>query len=227
MNQFLRGVARAVLETFSMPGPVLEIGSYQVSGQEDLINLRSYFTNRHYLGLDIRPGPGVDMIGSVENLPFATGTVGTVVAMSTFEHVQHFWRGFDEVYRVLKPRGVFFVTCPFHFHIHNYPNDYWRFTPDAFKLLLDRYPMKLLGTQGPTDRPHNVWALAFREKAVTPTAEQLKLYEEKLNRYAHEPMGMIRKMRYRLGRILCGSRPFAPWLLRDQWQVEVVSNKAA
>src|SRR5206468_3807529 len=43
MNRFLHGVARAAFETFDLPGPVLEVGSFQVAGQEDLIDLRRYF----------------------------------------------------------------------------------------------------------------------------------------------------------------------------------------
>ena len=34
MNHFLNGVARAVAETFDLPEPILEVGSYKVEGQE-------------------------------------------------------------------------------------------------------------------------------------------------------------------------------------------------
>lgn len=224
MNRFLHGVARAAIETFDLPTPVLEVGSYQVEGQEDLIDLRSYFPARPFIGLDMRPGPGVDQVGSVEALPFTSGTIGTVIAMSTFEHVAHFWRGFDEVYRVLRPDGAFLVSCPFHFHIHCYPSDYWRFTPEAFKLLLARYPNSLVGWHGPADRPANVWALAFREEHPGFTPALVERYRERLGRYAREPLSPFRKLRYRLGRLLCGSRPFAPWLLREKWQLETVQS---
>src|SRR5439155_8484425 len=97
MNHFLHGVARAVAETFDLPGPILEIGSYQVAGQEEIIDLRTLFAGKPYLGVDVRPGPGVDQVADVEALPQADASVGTVIALSTFEHVPHFWRGFDEV----------------------------------------------------------------------------------------------------------------------------------
>src|SRR5258708_9680448 len=96
MNQMLRGVARAISESFTMPGPILEIGSVQVDGDES-INLRSLFPGRKYVGVDFRAGPGVDCVASVEKLPQATGSVGTVIAFSTFEHVRRFWIGFEEV----------------------------------------------------------------------------------------------------------------------------------
>src|SRR5437879_4706837 len=123
MNQLLHGVARAMIESFTLPGPVVEIGSYQVEDQEELINLRQFFPGRQYLGLDIRPGPGVDVVASVEDLPLPSGFAGTVLAFSAFEHVQRFWVGFEEVHRVLRPDGVFLLCCPFYFHQHCYPSD--------------------------------------------------------------------------------------------------------
>src|SRR5947209_4321040 len=112
MNQFLNGVARAVSETFKFSAPVLEVGSYQVAGQEDIAELRTLFRARPYIGIDMRPGRGVDRVADVEALPYATGSIGTVIALSTFEHVQRFWRGFDEIFRVLRPEGALFVSCP-------------------------------------------------------------------------------------------------------------------
>lgn len=220
MNRFLRGMARAVFETFPLPEPVVEIGSYQVAGQEELIDLRSFFPGKEFLGVDPRPGPGVDVVGSVEGLPFANGTVGTVLALSTFEHVRRFWRGFDEVYRVLRPDGALLVSCPFHFHVHDYPSDYWRFTPSALAMLLDRYPRKLIGWHGPKHRPANVWALAFREAAPAPGAGQLESYRSRMSRYAREPLPLFRRLRYGLGRVLCGRRPFDVWLDRERWDSE-------
>src|SRR5262249_35919127 len=164
MNRFLHGVARAVAETFDLPDPILEIGSYLVAGQEEIANLRGLFPGKAYLGVDVRPGPGVDQLADVESLPHATSSVGTVIALNTLEHVPRFWRGLDEIYRVLRPDAVLFVSCPFYFHIHSFPSDYWRFTPEALEMLLEDYPNKILGWQGPVKRPANVWALAFREK---------------------------------------------------------------
>lgn len=221
MNQFLRGVARAMVESFDLPDPVLEIGSYQVAGQEDLINLRGLFPGRPYTGTDFRPGPGVDLVANVEDLPLPSHSVGTVLAFSVFEHVKRFWRGFDEVFRVLRPDGVLLVSTPFYFHVHAYPHDYWRFTPEAFDSLLENYPTRVLGWHGPERRPLNVWAAAFREKAAAPTDTQLAQYRTLLSRYAREPMSLGRRFRYRLGRMLCGRRPFAPHLDREKWQTEL------
>lgn len=227
MNQFLRGVVRAVAESFHLPEPIVEIGSYQVEGQSDAINLRSLFPGKAYTGVDFRPGPGVDCVASVESLPQKDASVGTVLALSTFEHVQRFWLGFSEVERVLRPDGVFVVAVPFHFHVHAYPSDYWRFTPEALDFLLERYPFRLLGWHGADRRMANVWAVAFRDQALLPSGDDLARYRERMKAYAREPLPWHRLLRYQVGRLLCGRRPFAPHLDREHWSVECRGRAAA
>lgn len=218
MNRFLQGVARAVAETFDLPGPILEVGSYQVPGQEALADLRALFPGREYTGLDVRPGPGVDVVADVEALPQADASVGTVLAMNTFEHVPRFWRGFAEVRRVLRPDGALLVSCPFYFHIHGHPGDYWRFTPQALEVLLEDYPSKLLGWHGAAKRPAGVWALAFRAGRPAIGAAEFDRYRALLGGYARLPLPRGRRLRYRLGRWLFGRGPFAPYLDRERWE---------
>jgi SAM-dependent methyltransferase len=223
MNRFLHGVARAVTETFALPGPVVEIGSYLVPGQEGLANLRELFPGRDYLGVDLRPGPGVDRVADVEALPLPDASVGTVVAMNTFEHVRRFWRGFAEVHRVLRPDGVLLVSCPFYFHIHGFPSDYWRFTPQALEVLLEAYPSKVVGWQGPRRKPASVWAVAFREGRPPITQAEFDRYRTRLVEYAREPLPWGRRLRYRLGRWFFGRGPFAPYLEREHWGTECLN----
>lgn len=222
MNSFLHGMVRAVAETFSLPEPILEIGSYQVAGQEEFANIRSFFPGQTYVGLDMRPGPGVDMLGDVECLPQASASIGTVLALCAFEHVPRFWKGFDEIYRVLRPDGALLVACPFYFHIHSFPSDYWRFTPHALELLLEEYPSRLTGWHGPPTRPANVWSLAFREERAPITAEEYARYRLLMNRYAKQPLSLARRIRYRVGQLMCGRRPFAPHLDRECWDSRCV-----
>jgi SAM-dependent methyltransferase len=224
MNLFLRGLVRAVAETFALPGPILEVGAYRVQGQEELANLRCFFPGREYIGLDVRPGPGVDRIGDVEELPYPDGSMGTVLALSTFEHVRQFWRGFEEVRRILRPDGALLVACPFYFHIHDYPGDYWRFTPAALEMLLEPYPAMILGWHGPATRPANVWALAFREERGPITADEYTHYQARMTAYARMPLPPWRRWRYLLGRVLCGRRPFATYLDRELWQTRCLNR---
>jgi SAM-dependent methyltransferase len=227
MNVFLRGLVRAVAESFDLPGPVLEVGARQAAGQEGLADLRGLFPGKEYVGLDVRPGPGVDLVGDVEDLPQPDGSVGTVLALSAFEHVRRFWRGFEEVRRVLRPGGALLVACPFYFHLHAHPSDYWRFSPEALELLLEDYPSKLVGWHGPASRPANVWALAFRAGAPAITGARYRRYRELMGRYARMPLPWARRLRYRVGRLFFGGALFAPHLERDAWACRCVNRRAA
>jgi SAM-dependent methyltransferase len=224
MNRFINGLARAVAETLDCPGPILEIGSFQVAGQEHLAQLRGFFSGKEYLGVDCRPGPGVDCVADVEALPQKRASVGTVIALNTFEHVPHFWKGFAEVQRVLRPDGLFLVSCPFYFHLHSYPCDYWRFTPEALKLLLSDFPNKVVGWQGPDKRPANVWALALGPKHPPLTPDRYSRFRVLLAKYGREPLAPMRRVRYQVGRWISGRRPFSPYLDQGCWETEWVRN---
>ena len=72
------------------------------------------------IGLDISKGmidiakkkfPKVKFIeGDIENLPFKDNEFDLVIASFVIVHLKDLQKAFDEVYRVLKPNGVFIVT---------------------------------------------------------------------------------------------------------------------
>lgn len=223
MTGFLHGVARATVEAFHLSGPVLEVGSFQVPGQHTLADLRPLFSAQQYIGLDSRPGPGVDVVADVEALPYPDATFGTVLAMSTFEHVQRFWLGFDEIHRVLRPDGVLLFSSPFYFHLHHEPHDYWRFSPDALDFMLQSYPNRIIGWHGPTTRPANVWAVAFREACPVLTPSMHWRYRHALSRHAHMPLSWWRWLRLGFAARLFGRGHFAPYLDRERWDTRCVS----
>lgn len=227
MTRFLRGMIRAVAESFELPEPIVELGSLQVEGGSDSVNLRHLFPGKSYTGVDFRKGPGVDCVANVERLPHANASVGTVLTMSTFEHVKRFWVAFDEVHRVLRPDGVFICALPFYFQVHAYPSDYWRFTPEGLDLMLEPYSARLLGWQGADRRMNTVWSVAFREKCRLPASWEIDRYRQLMNLYAREPLDWRRQILYRAGRLLCGRRPFAPHLERNRWKLELRGFEAA
>jgi SAM-dependent methyltransferase len=160
-----RAFCQEAAEALDCPGPVYEFGSYQVEGQEEYADLRSLFPGKLYVGCDMRPGPGVERIEDVSALGLADCSAGTVLCVETFEHVFEVRRAFDEVFRVLRPGGVFVITSPFHFRIHAYPDDYWRMTPSCLRRMLAPYGGRITGYQGHPKTPHTVMALAVKAPA--------------------------------------------------------------
>lgn len=162
MRNHVRNFIEIVATEFYMCEPIVEIGSFRVSGQEKRANLRSIFPKKQFIGCDIRNGPGVDRIENVENLSFKNESVGTVLILDTLEHVQNCFKALDEIYRVLKKDGIVILSSVMEFPIHDYPSDYWRFTPAAIKLLLGKFPIKFIGYQGKAKFPHTVLGIGIK-----------------------------------------------------------------
>lgn len=61
---------------------VLDIGSYDMNG-----SARQMFSEcRQYVGVDVRPGPGVDVVATTGKTSFKPGEFDTIVYLSVFEH---------------------------------------------------------------------------------------------------------------------------------------------
>ncbi len=110
----------ALVAPYASDGRVLEIGSYGRPGYG------SYFPNR--TGIDIKSGPGVDVVASVYELPFQDEEFDVVLCMSVLEHLKEPVRAISEMRRCLKRGGRIIISVPFLFPIHDAPGDFWRFT---------------------------------------------------------------------------------------------------
>jgi SAM-dependent methyltransferase len=107
---------------------VVELGSYDVNGSLRAVQP----SNCKYVGLDLERGPSVDIvIENSRNLPLPDGYCDCAIASSVFEHDRAFWRSFLELCRITKPGGFIYINTPSNGDIHRYPEDCWRFYPDA------------------------------------------------------------------------------------------------
>jgi SAM-dependent methyltransferase len=107
---------------------ILEIGAQDVNGSLRETAPRS----AEYVGIDIEEGKGVDIVSAPgEAWPVEDDHFDLVMATSVFEHDTAFWRTFVQMCRKAKPGGFVYVSAPANGKIHRYPQDYWRFYPDA------------------------------------------------------------------------------------------------
>jgi len=110
----------------------LEVGSLDVNG-----SVRSLFTGP-YVGVDMREGPGVDIVATADALPFDGARFWVVVSTEMLEHDPAPWLSLAEMGRVLRPGGHLILTTRGNgFGEHNEPSDYWRFMPASRALLAD------------------------------------------------------------------------------------------
>ncbi|MDF0643515.1 MAG: hypothetical protein P0111_05760 [Nitrospira sp.] len=158
-----RLLVQAFVKIFDCHEPVFEIGSHQLQeGGNPYQDLRPFFPGRKYIGSDFTSGPGVDCVADATRLGIKKGSIGTVIMVSTVEHIFRVFDAFHEAEGVLSDQGALIVTSHMDCGIHAYPSDYWRFTPEAFARLLDPFPAKIVGYQGLSYNPFVVFGIAFK-----------------------------------------------------------------
>mgnify|MGYP001556421506 FL=1 len=85
---------------------VLDIGGADING-----TVRYLFRNCNYLSLDIWPGSGVDMVGTVDDLSPHFFSFDTVCCLEVAEHDYNYARTIMKGIELLKPGGLFLFTC--------------------------------------------------------------------------------------------------------------------
>ena len=162
MRKETRAFVEAVVSVIPIPEPVVEIGALQIEGQEKYADLRPFFAGKEFIGCDMREGPGVDRIENLHELKFEDNSVGTMILLDTMEHVRYPFKAMQEVHRVLKPGGVLLMTSVMLCPIHAYPSDYWRFTPEAFNVLLEPFETAQVFSDRPALFPRSVYGLGIK-----------------------------------------------------------------
>ena len=97
---------KAVTDPLSLRGKrVLEVGSYNVNG-----TVRPLFARTsHYTGLDVRDGPGVDVVRDIRD--FDAEPFDVIVSCETLEHDADPLGMVRAMRKLLAPGGALILTC--------------------------------------------------------------------------------------------------------------------
>ena len=113
---------------------VIEVGSYDMNGS--LRPIVQSWKPAQYIGTDIAPGPGVDVVCDADDLikKFGKEQFDVVISTEAVEHVRHWRTVISNLKNLCAPGGVIIVTTcmPGHYY-HPHPGDFWRYTPEDFK----------------------------------------------------------------------------------------------
>lgn len=114
-----------------MAGRVLEVGSYNVNGSvREVVDVT--------VGIDIRRGPGVDLVCSASNIDkhFEAGHFDACISTDALEHVAD-WKAFvRQTWAAVKEGGWLLITmASIYKGKHDYPHDYWRMTEEHIKAI--------------------------------------------------------------------------------------------
>jgi SAM-dependent methyltransferase len=134
----VRGRIRAYIEKHAhlLGTNVLEVGS-RIHDPNAWWLVNRDLAKGKWTGIDMQPGLGVDIEADIENLRYLDGGYSGILCSEVMEHVKRPWIAVKELHDMLVPGGWIIITVPFGFHRHAYPNDYYRYTDQGLKVLLD------------------------------------------------------------------------------------------
>jgi SAM-dependent methyltransferase len=183
MLKTVRTFARICSELLPIVEPIYEFGALQVPGQEAFADLRPLFGGLHYVGTDLREGPGVDKVIDLQDIALPDESVGTAISLETLEHVEYPRKAITNIHRVLKLEGLLMLSVPMNLPIHNYPYDYWRFTPAGVESLLKPFQFTHVDKIGDPDFPTSVVAVAAKRPIEETCMERFKKRFQKQQEY--------------------------------------------
>jgi hypothetical protein len=102
-QEFFTHLRNQVPEAFTDVA-VLEIGSLDVNG-----TVRDFFDSSDYVGVDVGPGPGVDVIGRGEELTYPDNSFDVTVSAECFEHNPEWVATFRNMWRMSSTHVI--MTC--------------------------------------------------------------------------------------------------------------------
>jgi SAM-dependent methyltransferase len=142
MTKPLKATIKIIASCIKTNGKILEVGSRCEAGQKKLANLRGLFNESEFIGVDMRPGPGVDQVMKGENLKFKDKSFDLVLCLELLEHANKPWLVTKELQRVIKNTGIIIASSQQNFPIHAHPSDYFRYTPFGISSLFESLKSK-------------------------------------------------------------------------------------
>lgn len=107
---------------------VLEIGSYDVNGS--LSDYLKQFNPTSYIGVDMVPGKGVDVVCKAEDLLgiYGPGSFDVIISTEMMEHIWDWKKVINNIKTMCAFGGCILITTrSFGFEHHGWPHDHWRF----------------------------------------------------------------------------------------------------
>ena len=127
---------RFIAEMKAQGGTVLEIGA-RVVGVYSSLHAERFAPECRFIGADIHPAPGVDLVVDAHRLSGAVeaGSLSGVFSLAVMEHLAAPWVIAAEINRVLRVGGLTLHLLPQAYPAHERPNDFWRMSDDGLRVL--------------------------------------------------------------------------------------------
>ena len=116
-------------------GKVLDIGGLKANKRGDFRPPLNEVDSWQYANINSNSNP--DFLCDATEIPVDENTYDIVLLTELLEHVKNPKAVLMESHRVLVPNGRIIITMPFLIAIHGDPDDYQRWTPSKFKIVLE------------------------------------------------------------------------------------------
>lgn len=155
-------LARRLAAVAPFAEPIYEFGAAAAPGQIRRGRVRDCFAAKAYVGADLALSANVDEIHDVQQLALGDDSIGAALLFDMIEHVREPWRAMAEIHRCLRPGGLVVATSALYFPVHAHPDDYWRFTGSAFRVLFSAFEVIRVVECGLRKLPHTVVGVASK-----------------------------------------------------------------
>ena len=122
---------------------VLDVGSGDAS-YTGLMDSSNHLYTIDYPTTNKKYQSAPNIFADARCLPVANANIDIVLLFEVLEHVPDVQKVAEEVRRVLRPGGEFYLSVPFIYPIHDAPNDFWRFTVYGITDLLENHGFETL-----------------------------------------------------------------------------------
>lgn len=170
-------------------GSLLDIGCGNKPYHDKLIGKIS-----QYLGADIIQSNEnkVDIICKANDIPLESNSFDTVISTQTIEHVEDHQGLVDEAYRLLKSGGIFILSGPMYWPLHEEPYDFFRFTKHGFRFILEKAGFEIVEIKSNGGK----WSVAGQAflHALYPQVYGIKGYRGKIIRFGLKIIGGVKSI---------------------------------
>ena len=144
-----------------------------------------------YVGVDITQSSEgkVDYLFPANNISLADNLFDTVLSTQTIEHVEDHQGLVNEAFRILKPNGIFILSGPLYWPLHEEPYDFFRFTNHGFKYILEKAGFQVLEVKS----NGGSWSVAGQAliHALHPSLHKIKGFKGKILRKLFKIFGGV------------------------------------
>ncbi len=128
-------------------GTLLDVGCGSSPFQNYFLNhIEKYLKHEHPEA--VKENIKYDFLSELPKVNAPDSSIDTVISFSVLEHVSEPFETLKEFKRILKPGGIFIISVPQYWHLHEEPHDYLRFTKYILKQKINTLGFEIVYMNG-------------------------------------------------------------------------------